>query len=124
MQNLQTLPISNNQMKNEIISELTKQIHVIVQSYIEKQYLEAFDRILIESNYSKTLSDRQIQVLRGVYDSKDNKTIATELNISDKTVKFHLTGLYKTFDVENRVQLIYKFKEIAKKTVLYGTMRK
>ena len=40
-----------------------------------------------------SLSDREIQVLRGVVDGKPNKTIALELTLSPRTVEVYRAGL-------------------------------
>lgn len=50
------------------------------------------------------LSPRQREILSLIAHGKDNKTIAHELSISDKTVKNHLTTLFRKLNVESRTQ--------------------
>jgi DNA-binding NarL/FixJ family response regulator len=50
------------------------------------------------------LSDREIQVLKLIANGKDNSTIATELHISPKTVKNHISNILMKLQIENRIQ--------------------
>lgn len=54
------------------------------------------------------LSSRQQQVLRGVLQNLTNKEIATKLNLTERTVKFHISSLLHKFDVGGRVSLMQK----------------
>lgn len=51
------------------------------------------------------LSDRQLQILELIKKGKTNKEIASELYISENTVKYHLKIIYNILDIENRFQL-------------------
>jgi len=42
--------------------------------------------------------------LRLICDGRPNKTIATELGLSEKTVKTHITAIFKALKVANRTQ--------------------
>jgi len=53
------------------------------------------------------LTPRQMDVLRGVITGKTNKTIAQELNLSDATVKAHLTLTFRALGVSSRTEAIY-----------------
>ena len=50
------------------------------------------------------LTPRQLDVLRLMCDGRANKEIATALDLSDKTVKAHVTTIFKTLGVVNRTQ--------------------
>jgi DNA-binding NarL/FixJ family response regulator len=50
------------------------------------------------------LSDREQQVLGLVGQGLPNKEIARRLGITERTVKGHLTGIYRTIDVDDRTQ--------------------
>ena len=50
------------------------------------------------------LSDREREVLRLVAQGLPNKLIARELSISEKTVKTHLTSVFRTIGVTDRTQ--------------------
>jgi len=50
------------------------------------------------------LTPRQIEVLRRLSEGQPNKVIAHELNLSEKTVKAHITAIFKALNVVNRTQ--------------------
>lgn len=50
----------------------------------------------------KTLSARQIQVLKGLVEGKSNKDIARSLNVAEGTVKIHLAALFRVLGAVNR----------------------
>jgi len=50
------------------------------------------------------LTERQIEVLRRLSVGQPNKIIALDLDLSEKTVKAHVTAIFKALDVVNRTQ--------------------
>ena len=52
-----------------------------------------------------TLSPRQNEILQSVMCNRANKEIASLLNITVRTVKFHISSLLTKFGVENRAEL-------------------
>jgi two-component system nitrate/nitrite response regulator NarL len=57
-----------------------------------------------ESASRAVLTDRQTAVLRSVSEGRSNKEIAFELGLSEKTVKAHITAIFKILNVINRTQ--------------------
>lgn len=51
------------------------------------------------------LSPRQQQILQSVICNRENKEIASRLNITVRTVKFHISTLLSKFGVDNRAEL-------------------
>jgi DNA-binding CsgD family transcriptional regulator len=51
------------------------------------------------------LTRREEEVLAGVTNSLSNKEIATNLNLSERTVKFHVSSLLAKFHVRGRMEL-------------------
>lgn len=51
------------------------------------------------------LSPRQQEILHSVIRNKANKEIASKLNITVRTVKFHISSLLSRFGVDNRAEL-------------------
>ena len=66
---------------------------------------------LIEQ-YSFTI--REIDVLKKVSDNKTNKEIASELFISENTVKFHIRNILQKLDVKNRKAASNKYFKLVK----------
>ena len=58
------------------------------------------------SSLLKPLSAREKEVLREIAKGKNNKAIAEELFISEKTVKNHLTNILTKLNIEDRMKLI------------------
>lgn len=52
-----------------------------------------------------TLTERQIQVLGYLKTKLMNKEIAYEIGIKEKTVKFHVTAIFKKLGFKSRSQL-------------------
>lgn len=61
-----------------------------------------------------SLTAREFEVARLVHQSANNKVIARALNISERTVKAHLSAIFKKLGVANRVRLALLFKEISR----------
>jgi two-component system, NarL family, nitrate/nitrite response regulator NarL len=57
-----------------------------------------------ESTSRPVLTDRQVAVLRSVSEGRSNKEIAFKLGLSEKTVKAHITAIFKILNVINRTQ--------------------
>ena len=55
---------------------------------------------------SSDLSTRELEVLRGVASGLSDKQVAGELGISQKTVRNHLTSVYRKLRAGNRVEAV------------------
>jgi DNA-binding CsgD family transcriptional regulator len=53
----------------------------------------------------ESLSPRQAEILVSVLRNRANKEIASKLNITVRTVKFHISSLLNKFGVDNRAEL-------------------
>ncbi|MCA0428851.1 MAG: response regulator transcription factor [Bacteroidetes bacterium] len=52
------------------------------------------------------LSDRELEILKGLVDGLDYKAVAEKLFISPLTVRTHITKIYKKLRVNNKVQAV------------------
>ncbi len=59
----------------------------------------------------KFLSNRELDVAKKISSGESNKQIAHELNISERTVKAHLTSIFKKLNVSDRLHLAILMKE-------------
>lgn len=55
--------------------------------------------------WSDKLSDRERQVARLVAGGASNKEVAAQLNISERTVKAHMTAIFEKLELRDRLQL-------------------
>lgn len=81
---------------------------VIVDSITKAEKINKILSILPEKT---TLSARQIDVLDGILDGKSRKEIASDLFLSENTVKMHTSSLYRVLGVSNRDELRALFKD-------------
>jgi DNA-binding NarL/FixJ family response regulator len=63
---------------------------------------------------SVKLTRREEEVLSGIMRSQANKEIASDLNLSERTVKFHVSSLLAKFKVRGRMELV---REASRHTV-------
>lgn len=59
-----------------------------------------------ETDNANELSEREKEVLMCLLEGLSNKEIAAKLFISDKTVKIHVSKIFKKFNVKSRSQVI------------------
>jgi DNA-binding NarL/FixJ family response regulator len=59
-----------------------------------------------EESAAKTagITESELKVLRALAQGRSNKQIAAELFITEQTVKFHLTNIYRKLEVSNRTE--------------------
>ena len=102
----------------ESILEAIRQVYsgktFIPQNIVNKDLIGEISETLenTKNRYLETnLSKREIQVLFRIADGKNNKEIADELFISEKTVKNHVSSIFKKIKVSDRTQAaVYAFK--------------
>lgn len=56
------------------------------------------------------LSSREQDVVHHLMEGKTNKQIASDLNISIRTIEFHLNNIFAKYQVNSRVELVLKIK--------------
>jgi DNA-binding NarL/FixJ family response regulator len=80
----------------------------------QKQLVRFVDWLLSTPSYHSTLSEpgtlsrREREVLISILNGLTNKEIASELHISERTVKFHVSRLFQKFGAHRRSDLIAK----------------
>ncbi len=97
-------------LKDSGSSELKQAINVIMsgESYIQPSLLPALNSRLINRDVDQdklqTLTKREIEILTQVAGGMFNKEIAVNLNISERTVKNHISNIFRKIDVSDRTQ--------------------
>jgi DNA-binding NarL/FixJ family response regulator len=59
-----------------------------------------------------SLSEREVEVANLIRKGENNKGIAQVMNISERTVKAHLSSIFRKFEVDDRLRLAIRLKEI------------
>lgn len=88
------------------------------QSYIQpnmtKELVKEFNRVTLhekDKSDENSLTAREVEVLELIAEGMINKEIAKKLYISEKTVKNHVSNIFKKLNVSDRTQAaIYAFK--------------
>lgn len=97
-------------LKDSESSELKKAIDIICkgENYIQPSLIPALNNQLANRDIDKDkidlLTSREFEVLIQVANGMSNKEIATNLNISERTVKNHISNIFKKIDVSDRTQ--------------------
>lgn len=97
-------------LKDSESSELKKAINHIIdgENYIQPSLIPALNSRLVNRDVDKekidSLTKRELEVLIQVASGSFNKEIATSLNISERTVKNHISNIFKKIDVNDRTQ--------------------
>jgi DNA-binding NarL/FixJ family response regulator len=78
----------------------------IPKNKINKEKNEKYEQLL------KELSNRELDVAKMIGAGKTNKVIASSLDISERTVKAHLTSIYKKLHIPDRLHLAISISEI------------
>ena len=60
---------------------------------------------------AEKLTERELQVLKGLTQGKSNKEIARDLDLQEPTVKLHMKTLYRKLGASNRTQAALIAKE-------------
>ncbi len=60
------------------------------------------------------VSERDSEVLRGIAAGKTNKQIAAEMDVSEQTVKWHVSKLLRRYEVSGRAALAAAYVRGAK----------
>lgn len=97
-------------LKDSESSELKKAIIAIMngEEYIQPSLIPLLNSRLVNRDINKeklnSLTKRELEVLIEVASGMFNKEIAINLNISERTVKNHLSNIFKKIEVSDRTQ--------------------
>jgi DNA-binding NarL/FixJ family response regulator len=92
MQGIQAAAVGESLVSPTIASKVLQRVRAASASHREAE--------LIQSE----LTDREIQVLKLIANGQDNAMIASQLHISPKTVKNHISNILMKLQIENRIQ--------------------
>lgn len=97
-------------LKDSESAELKRAIMTVLEgeSYIQSSLIPALNSRLIARDVDKekidSLTKRELEVLVQVANGMFNKEIANTLNISERTVKNHLSNIFRKIEVSDRTQ--------------------
>lgn len=97
-------------MKDSDLDELKNAITTVIsgENYIQPKLIPALNKKLVSMDNDKekieSLTDRELEVLILVAKGMFNKEIGITLDISERTVKNHLSNIFKKIEVSDRTQ--------------------
>lgn len=97
-------------LKDSSYDELKEAIDVVISgnTYIQPSLLPALNESMedyaLDKERIECLTKRELDVLRLISEGCSNKKISDELIISERTVKNHISHIFRKIDVEDRTQ--------------------
>lgn len=97
-------------LKDSGSEELKEAINKVMSgsSFIQPSLIPALNSRLINRDIDKekidSLTKREVEILKQIAGGRFNKEIADNLNITERTVKNHISNLFKKIDVNDRTQ--------------------
>lgn len=97
-------------LKDSGSEELKKAIQSVMEgdSYIQPSLILSLNSRLVNRDIDKekiaALTKREMEILTQIAGGMFNKEIAMNLNISERTVKNHISNIFKKIDVSDRTQ--------------------
>ena len=97
-------------LKDSSYDELKETIDVVISgnTYIQPSLLPALNESMedyaLDKEKIECLTKRELDVLRLISEGCSNKKISDELSISERTVKNHISHIFRKIDVEDRTQ--------------------
>lgn len=97
-------------LKDSSYDELKEAIDVVISgnTYIQPSLLPALNESMedyaLDKERIECLTKRELDILRLISEGCSNKKISDELTISERTVKNHISHIFRKIDVEDRTQ--------------------
>jgi two-component system, NarL family, response regulator YdfI len=90
-----------------LIETSTQQLRAALQAAAAGlKFLQPLKKRAINLLQAETLTQRELEILRLIADGEGNKSIANLLNISQHTVKFHISSIFEKLNVSSRTEAI------------------
>jgi DNA-binding NarL/FixJ family response regulator len=95
-------------LKGASLEEIARAIRAVYagESYLEPRIATKVVSALGPRARPGVLSERERVVLRLIADGRENKQVARELGITERTVKFHVTSILNKLGAGNRAQAV------------------
>jgi DNA-binding NarL/FixJ family response regulator len=97
-------------IKRSLVPKVISLLNEHKQSHLSRQIIALDMESLLEM--FATLSVRELEVANMIGQGESNKRIAQAMNISERTVKAHLSAVFRKLAVEDRLRLAIRLKEI------------
>jgi DNA-binding NarL/FixJ family response regulator len=108
VQGLLGLGVDGYHLKDQPLSDLKLAVQRVLKGerWISSPLLDKLIHTSGPTLHAPCLTPRRRDMLRLLQQGLDNQSIAQRLNLSVKTVENHLTGLYRSLDVQSRLEAV------------------
>ena len=91
-------------LKGASVDEIERAIRTVArgETYLDSRIARRIDALA----GAPRLSRRERDVLRGIVNGQSNKEIAAALDVTERTVKFHVTSIFNKLGASNRAQAV------------------
>lgn len=99
-------------LKDAPMEELFKAIRAVhrgeslIQPVVASRVLDRFAELSRQAPSGEVLSEREMEVLQLMAKGAANKEIAAKLDITESTVKTHITNIFQKLDVTDRTEAV------------------
>ncbi|MCI2228686.1 response regulator transcription factor [Polaribacter sp. MSW13] len=91
-------------------ADLFSAIEIAVSNYYQFNKTEALHIELINNAIPNTLTQKEFEVLKDIYQGKTNNQMANDHFVSINTIKTHIKKIYEKLDVHSRSEAIVKIR--------------
>ncbi|MBE8233533.1 MAG: response regulator transcription factor, partial [Endozoicomonadaceae bacterium] len=91
-------------LRRDLMSSVIECLHTKKRLHQKPQNIKKSNQDVEES--LKILSERELEVAEMVVDGLDNKTISSQLEITERTVKAHVSSILRKLNVRDRIHLL------------------
>ncbi|MFC1845872.1 response regulator [Chloroflexota bacterium] len=78
----------------------------LIQPVVASKVLDRFAELSRHAQAPETLSEREVEVLKLMAQGSANKEIATQLSITNSTVKTHITSIFQKLNASDRTEAV------------------
>lgn len=103
------------EMAPQLLLRCIRKVHAGEQWLENRSVARAFEKLIkreaATGAVAKIPTTREIEIVRLVASGARNKEIASQLSITEGTVKIHLHNIYEKLDVQSRLELLVTARE-------------
>jgi len=93
------------ELPNDLVMEMLSRYFSLLEKLDKKEIQGLVSQLSFIRPKDIRLSKRQAHTLQKIFEGFSNKEIASDMRISERTVKYHVSELFKKFGVSDRSRL-------------------
>lgn len=93
-------------------ADLFSGIEIAVSNFYKFNKTDALSMTLINNAFPNTITQKEFDILKDMYQGKTNNQLAEDHFVSINTIKTHIKNLYEKLDVHSRSEAIIKIRTL------------